>query len=162
MKAFKALILTIVTCPLLWAGAPRTTYEASDGTLYVLSPGPGTENGACGPIAGGFECTVDSETVVAVFDGLGCREKRGFAYCLVANGSPVDRPEGKSTLECDDKNYVLTDGGGGQCTDNNGESMTCQQVNSANRASASCDDGCHDVSGTGECTPVAKPENSRG
>ncbi|NIQ87327.1 MAG: hypothetical protein GTN83_21605, partial [Acidobacteria bacterium] len=63
---------------------------------------------------------------------------------------------GTSTLECAHANYEVSDGAGGQCDGNNGEEMTCQQVNSGNYASANCETGCGPVSGSGECRVFPK------
>lgn len=157
MRFCWAILALALVHPLVLADTPAVTFEASDGTLYSISPGRSSGTRECGPIPGGFECTVDSRRVVSVLDGLGCRNVRGSATCGIVDDRSPYRPAGKSILECENKNYELTDGADGQCTGNNGKEMTCEQINSGNSASASCDDGCGLVSGDGECRPVAKP-----
>lgn len=146
-----SLILVLLVSPSGLAATTEAYYQASDGTVYAISPGQ-AKLVACGPIPGGFECKANSKRVISVLDGKGCQEKNGFASCAVVTRLGGYSFRGTSTLECGNKNYEVSDGAGGQCNGNNGEEMTCQQINSTNFASASCEEGCGPVSGSGSCT----------
>jgi hypothetical protein len=148
-----SLILVAVICPPAFAGAVEAFYVTSDGTMYALSTGS-VKNGSCGPIPDGYECSADSKRVVSVLDGRGCQGKSGRASCVVVTRLGRNTPRGMSTLECEDRNYELSDGSDGQCTENNGVEMTCEQTNSSNFATATCDDGCGVTSGSGSCRVV--------
>ncbi len=151
-----SLLLVILICPSGAAATTEAIYVAPDGTTYAVSPG-NVKRGVCGPIPDGYECTANSERVVSVLNGRGCQEKRGFASCVVITRIERITPRATSTLECEDKDYELSDGGGGQCTANNGEEMICEQTNSSNFAAATCDDGCGVTSGSGSCKVVRAP-----
>ena len=143
-------LIAILISPAGFAATTQAVYVASDGTMYLLSPGD-VKRGACGPIPGGYECSANGKRVISVLDGWGCQEKNGFASCTVVTRIGGYTPRGTSTLECDDRNYELSDGAGGQCTENNGEEMTCEQPNSTNFATATCEEGCGVTSGSGSC-----------
>jgi hypothetical protein len=153
----KQLTLVVGLCILGFLGvqeAAATNYtllmfQASDGTQYALSTL--TSTGSCVDITDGKSCT-SAGRGTSVTNTTGCGTVFGGAMCLVIGDgwNPVF-PMGTSTLECDGKSYEVSDGGGGQCSPNDGISMNCSQAGTSNFANASCETGCGTVSGTGSC-----------
>ena len=154
-------MLTLFATTILAQPVAVLVFEADNGTRYAVSPG--TATGTCESIPGGKWCH-DGGHESSVTHATGCGTVRGQGFCFVIPENwapPINVPLGTTTLECEDKNYELSDGGSGECnTENNGTaegSGGCSQQNTSNFANADCENGCGTVSGTGSCTVKAKP-----
>lgn len=162
MRCVFVVVLTTVSLALLAlpALAERLTtvdFEADDGTIYRLTTG--TSSGSCAPIERGMKCLDGGHEASATNDS-GCGSRYGLGSCIVISKTipPPSIPMATSTLECEDKNYEVSDGGTGTCSPNDGVSMQCTQEGTSNFASASCENGCGQVSGTGSCEVKTKPK----
>ncbi len=146
LVAMSVVVLALLGSPLLAA-----TADFSSGKLvYRLDTGTGSGN--CSTIVGGYQCTDGSHDII-VYKLTGCGQKDGYATCIVIDPAdpPPVTPLATSTLECEDTNYEVSDGGDGSCSPNDGEAMTCADEGTNNFAQASCEEGCGAVSGEGSC-----------
>jgi len=133
---------------LLWTDVGGTTYYLSTGS----SSGVCWSTADSAEIHGKAGCVGESGYASAKRGGCGEIWQQGS--CVLVRTLQDPRPTGTTSMRCQDGTiYLLSAGPAGQCTavEQRGGSLSCRQQGTTNFASATCQNGCGEVSGTGSC-----------